>query len=252
MVYMLPAGTKNVVSMVYLVGFSTSYQSVYNSISNGDWYTSSCSYLVILCDYNERDMPAGITSHWTIQKHFWEDVFFVTAVAVLSFTELTCWNINNTPAALSKLFSASLYLNNSKWCTLNLRKPSSCFLIDRNYLTIDISEAGRDSTNHLPSFYLQSSSLFALNSFSKVSFFFLPASIYPFPCIKEIGSEAFTSHNTPFMAISWKLLHNPFHFTLFKTGKASITETSELRPSSFDGAIKSTGHHVLRSCEYLI
>lgn len=175
----------------------------------------------------------------------------VTAVVVLSFTELTCWNINNTPAALSELFSTSLYLNNRKWCTLNLRKPRSCFLIDRNYLTIDISEAGRDSTSHLPSFSLQSSRLCALNSFSKVSFF-PPASVYPFPCIKEIGFEAFTSHNTSFIAISWKLLHNPFYFTLLKTEKASIPKASELRPSSFDGAIKSTGNHTLRSYKYLI
>lgn len=94
-----------------------------------------------------------------------------------------------------ELFSTSLYLNNSMSCTLNLCKPSICFLIDRNYLTINISGAGKVSTNHLPSFISSPPTTCALNSFSKVSFF-PPASIYPFPCIK-VGSEAWTSHNTP-------------------------------------------------------
>lgn len=160
----LPTGTENVLYIVSSVGFP-----VLTSISNGDWYTSSSRHLVILCEGNERDMPAVLTKQY---KNISGKVFFVfTAVLLLNFTELTCWNTSNIHAALSELFSTSLYLNNSMSCTLNLCKPSICFLIDRNYLTINISGAGRVSTNHLPAFISGPPTTCALVSFSKVSFF---------------------------------------------------------------------------------
>lgn len=165
----LPTGTKNVLYMVYLVvipaltSLSTALVMVIGTPPVA---------VIWLCKGSERDMPAVISSHWTIQKHFWEGFFFViTAVVVLNFTELTYWNINNIQVAVSESFSISLYLNNSKSCTLNLCKPSTWVLIDRKYLTIDISGAGRVSTSHLPSFICSPPAFSALNSFSKVSFF---------------------------------------------------------------------------------
>lgn len=94
-----------------------------------------------------------------------------------------------------ELFSTSLYLNNSMSCTLNLCKPSICFLIDRNYLTINISGAGKVSTNHLPSFISSPPTTCALNSFSKVSFS-PPSFNIPFSLHQRMP-EAWTSHNTP-------------------------------------------------------
>lgn len=147
-------------------------------------------------------MSAVISSHWTIKKTFLGRSFFVmTAVVVLNFTEVTCWNINNIQAA------SRLYLNNTSHTSSTCRNEAF-FLNKLSPLTsVELEEFPQDICLSL-SLVLQPF-LLSVSSHSTPCFK-IPFSLHQ---INRISSLDISQHS---------LLHNSFHFSFLKTVQKQI------------------------------